>query len=214
MLLIGQYDSPFVRRVAFALRHYGIAFEHRSHSVFRDADLIAEYNPLRKVPTLVLDDGTVLAESTVCLEILDGRVAEARGADSPDLLLPRSGSLRESGLRVCGFVVSALDKAVSLVYERELRKVEDPNWTARCRTQLRGTLAMLERERAPQTSPYWLGERPSHADIVVACAMTFVGDALPGLLADEEFPALRALRERCEALPAFEGIFLPFILPT
>ena len=40
MFLIGQYDSPFVRRVAIAMRLYGIAFEHRPWSTFGDADKI------------------------------------------------------------------------------------------------------------------------------------------------------------------------------
>jgi len=53
MFLIGQYDSPFVRRVAIALRLYGLPFEHRPWSTFGDADKIAPYNPLRRVPTLV-----------------------------------------------------------------------------------------------------------------------------------------------------------------
>src|SRR5689334_4796165 len=55
MILIGQYDSPFVRRVAIALRIYGMAYEHRPWSVFGNADDIAVYNPLRRVPTLVAD---------------------------------------------------------------------------------------------------------------------------------------------------------------
>ena len=41
MILIGQYDSPFVRRVAIAMRLYGMPFEHRPWSVFGDADKIA-----------------------------------------------------------------------------------------------------------------------------------------------------------------------------
>ena len=55
MILIGQYDSPFVRRVAIALRLYGMAYEHRPWSTFGDAERIAPFNPLRRVPTLVLD---------------------------------------------------------------------------------------------------------------------------------------------------------------
>ncbi len=62
MFLIGQYDSPFVRRVAIALRLYGLAFEHKPWSTFGDAETIAPYNPLRRVPTLVLDDGEALIE--------------------------------------------------------------------------------------------------------------------------------------------------------
>jgi glutathione S-transferase len=75
MLLIGQYDSPYVRRVGIALKLYGIPFQHEAYAVFRDAEKIAAYNPLRKVPTLVLDDGTVLSETFVCLELIDERVA-------------------------------------------------------------------------------------------------------------------------------------------
>ena len=64
MFLIGQYDSPFVRRVAIALRLYGIAFEHRPWSTFGDAAKIAPYNPLLRVPTLVLwGDGDGIVSS-------------------------------------------------------------------------------------------------------------------------------------------------------
>ena len=62
MILIGQYDSPFVRRVAIAMRLYGMAFEHKPWSVFGDADKIAQYNPLMRVPTLVLNTGEALIE--------------------------------------------------------------------------------------------------------------------------------------------------------
>ena len=55
MILIGRYDSPFVRRVAIALRLYRIDYEHRPWSTFGDADRIAAFNPLRRVPTLVLE---------------------------------------------------------------------------------------------------------------------------------------------------------------
>src|SRR6186713_1272846 len=71
MILIGQYDSPFVRRVALALRFYGLPFEHRPWSTFDDADKLAPFNPLRRVPTLLLDGGEVLIESTAMLDYLD-----------------------------------------------------------------------------------------------------------------------------------------------
>ena len=71
MFLIGQYNSPFVRRTAIALRLYGLPFEHRPWSTFGDADKIAPYNPLRRVPTLVLDNGEALIESAAILDYLD-----------------------------------------------------------------------------------------------------------------------------------------------
>ncbi len=57
MILIGQYDSPFMRRVGIALVLYGMAFEHRPWSVFGDADRLRAGNPLMRVPVLVLEDG-------------------------------------------------------------------------------------------------------------------------------------------------------------
>jgi glutathione S-transferase len=74
MILIGQYDSPFVRRVGIALTLYDLPFEHRPWSTFGDADKIRPYNPLTRVPTLVLDDGEVLIESHSILDYLDSLV--------------------------------------------------------------------------------------------------------------------------------------------
>src|SRR2546423_11199557 len=67
MILIGQYDSPFTRRVAIALRLYGLAFEHRPWSTFGDADKIAPFNPLRRVPTLLVGGGGGLIARTAIL---------------------------------------------------------------------------------------------------------------------------------------------------
>ena len=78
MILIGQYDSPFVRRVAIALRLYDLPFEHRPWSTFGDGDRIAPFNPLRRVPTLVLDNGEALIESAAILDHLDQTVGPSR----------------------------------------------------------------------------------------------------------------------------------------
>ena len=72
MILIGQYDSPFVRRVAVALQIYGIVYDHVPWSTFGDGDQVARHNPLKRVPALVLDDGEVLIESGAILDYLDG----------------------------------------------------------------------------------------------------------------------------------------------
>src|SRR5436305_8102182 len=116
MILIGQYDSPFVRRVAIALRLYGIAFEHRPWSTFGVAEKIAPYNPLRRVPTLVLDSGEALIESAAILEYLDDLV----GPDKA--LIPARGEARRKQMRICALSIGLGDKAVSLLYERVLRK--------------------------------------------------------------------------------------------
>ena len=115
MILIGQYDSPFVRRVAITLKTYGLAYEHRPWSVWGDADKIAAHNPLRRVPTLLLPDGTALVETFAIIDALDELVPAERA------LLPRSGATRRDGLRIAALSSGLADKAVSLLYEPMFR---------------------------------------------------------------------------------------------
>ena len=115
MILIGQYDSPFVRRVGIAPTLHGLPFEHRAWSVWGNAEEIARFNPLRRVPVLVLDDGEVLLESGAILDGLDDLVGESRA------LLPRGGARRRDGLRVVSLATGLADKCVSLLYEEVLR---------------------------------------------------------------------------------------------
>ena len=110
-VLIGQYDSPYVRRVAIALQIYGIEYEQRPWSVMRDAAKIAQYNPLRRVPTLILPDGQILLESHLILDALDEEVSD------DVVLLPRRGPVRRRGLQICGLSLGLADKAVSLIYD-------------------------------------------------------------------------------------------------
>ena len=93
MILIGQYDSPFVRRVGITLRLYELPFDHKPWSVFGDFEKIRPYNPLLRVPTLVLGDGTALIDSASILDYLDGQVPEARA------LFPRQEPARHRALR-------------------------------------------------------------------------------------------------------------------
>jgi glutathione S-transferase len=206
MILIGQYDSPFVRRVAIALNLYGFAFEHRPWSTFGDADKIAPFNPLRRVPTLLLDSGEALIDSTAILDTLDEMV----GAEKA-MIAPR-GPDRRHALKICALATGLGDKAVSLVYERVLRKDQSKLWVERCEAQIGGVLEALETERAAISSPFWFGARISHADIAVGCVLRFTGEAHPGLFDRARYPALAAHAARCEALPSF-GAFVQKLSP-
>ncbi|HMK80945.1 MAG TPA: glutathione S-transferase family protein [Xanthobacteraceae bacterium] len=209
MILIGQYDSPFVRRVGIALTLYGMPFEHKPWSTFGDADKIRPYNPLTRVPTLVLDDGEVLIDSTVILDYLDGQVPAGKR------MFPVAEPARRRALKVATLGVHTAEKAVSLFYEKALhRQAPSEVWTSRCATQISGALAALEPDRAARQSAYWFGERIGHADIAVAAALRFIGDAHPGVVAMADFPALAAHAQRCEALPVFQAIQQKFIPPA
>src|SRR5262249_32597825 len=130
MILIGQYDSPFVRRVAIAMQLYQIDFEHRPWSTFGDADKIAPLNPLRRVPTLILDSGESLIESGAILDYLDEQVGPSR------VLIARNGDARRHALKICALATGLADKAVSLIYEHVLHQATSEQWVARCTTQI------------------------------------------------------------------------------
>ncbi|WP_375412694.1 glutathione S-transferase family protein [uncultured Bradyrhizobium sp.] len=207
MILIGQYDSPFVRRVAIALRLYGLDFEHRQWSTFGDADRIAPYNPLRRVPTLVLDDGEVLIESAAILDHLDETIGPSRA------MIAERGPRRREALKVCALATGLGDKAVSLVYERLLHREKSDVWMKRCETQIAGVLDALEADRAGRRFAFWFGDEIGHADIAVACVIRFMQEAHSGVFDAGRWPALAAHAGRCEALPPFQEIAQPFSAP-
>ncbi|HUB11693.1 MAG TPA: glutathione S-transferase family protein [Acetobacteraceae bacterium] len=207
MILIGQYDSPFVRRVAVALRLYAIGYEHRPWSTFGDGDKIAAFNPLRRVPTLVLDDGEALIESGAILDWLDEQ------AGPQHAMLPRSGVARRQALKLCALATGLGDKAVSLVYERVLHQQTSAVWQARCETQIGAVLDALQHDRATRTTPYWFGASIGHGDIAVACVLRFLFEAHAGLLDATRWPSLAAHAARCERMPEFQAVTQVFIPP-
>ena len=86
MKLIGMLDSPYVRRVAISAKRLGIALEHQSVSVFRHFEQFQQINPVVKAPTLILDDGVVLMDSTLILDYLEaasGQLAASSRHDTP-----------------------------------------------------------------------------------------------------------------------------------
>lgn len=208
MILIGQYDSPFVRRVGIALALYNIPFEHRPWSTFGDADHIRPYNPLTRVPTLILDDGDVLIDSHLILDHVDSLVEPAKR------MFPTAEPGRHRALKVAGLATGMAEKAVSLFYERRLHKEVSALWDDRCRAQIGGVLDVLEADRAARDTPFWFGESIGHADIAVAAALGHLNASHAGLIDMNGFPALKAQSEKLEALPVFREIYQPFIAPS
>jgi glutathione S-transferase len=207
MFLIGQYDSPFVRRVAIAMRLYGLKFDHKPWSTFGDAEKIAPYNPLRRVPTLVLDDGEALIDSTAIIDYLDELIGPEKA------MIASSGIERRRHLRMIALATGLGDKSVSLVYESALRQEKLALWVDRCEAQIKGALDALEQERVAAKGAYLFGERIGHSDIAVACVLRFTVEAHSHLFTREAYPALSAHSAMCEALPAFKEIVQPLSPP-
>jgi glutathione S-transferase len=196
MTLVGQYDSPFVRRVAVTLHLYGLPFRRNTISVFGDAKEMAKINPIVRIPSLVLEDGGVLIDSGAIIDYLDGIVGPQRS------LTPVSGPERQRVLQIMAYATGAIDKLGTIVYERHFHRPEQVNqdWVARCRSQLDAALAVLE--EIPK-EPYFMGEKLSQADVTTGVMIGYMK-----LERDEPFPSathpgLETLSKRLEALDAF-----------
>lgn len=205
-LLIGMLDSPFVRRVAIALELYGKTYENLPLRTVGDAARFAEYNPLRRAPTLRLPSGELLMDSHLILAHLDEQEPKER------VLLPESAPDRLRARQVIGVAAGLADKAVQGVYELSFHSPEAQSavWLERIRVQLEDAARWLE-QNAPESE--FLSERISHADIIVGTALRFAQDAHPRWSLTEERPLLRAWLERLEALPVFAKTYLPLELP-
>jgi glutathione S-transferase len=205
MILVGQYDSPYVRRVAISLRVLGFAYEHDTRSVFGDFEALRRINPLGRIPSLVLDGGEVLIDSAAILDWLDQTVGPDRA------LVPPAGADRRRALRLIALATGAIDKIGAAAYERIMRPaaLRWPEWIERCRTQGMGAIAVLGAEPWPEQA------RPDQAEISTACMIRYVRMADPELLPPGRYPALDALSERCEARPEFQATWpADYILPT
>jgi len=196
MILVGQYDSPYVRRVAIALHHYGIPFVRNPISVFGDADQMAAINPLVRIPSLILDDGEVLIDSVAILDHLDEVVGPGRA------LTPRSGDARRHVMQLTAVATGAIDKAGALVYERHFHAAGAINdaWLRRCRDQLRGGLAYLE----GRLDGAWLAlGRFTQADVTAAALIGYIKLRVSDVDVARAYPRLASLSARCEAMPEF-----------
>ncbi|MEM9146678.1 MAG: glutathione S-transferase family protein [Pseudomonadota bacterium] len=196
MILLGQTDSPFVRRVAVALHHYGRSFRREVRSVFADFDAVLEINPLGKVPALLLDGGVWLFESRAILEHLD---AEA----PPGLALtPADPGMRAAMLRVEAVAIGLTEKTYErgLEFSRRAEGRHDPAMVARFERQIGSALAWLERHIGAH---FAVGDRLSRADLALTCALTYLRAKLPALYGPDEQPRLENARQRMEAMPPF-----------
>ena len=198
MILVGQYDSPFVRRVAIALNHYGMPFERRILSVFQDFDEMLDINPLGKVPTLILPGGEHLYDSRAIIEYLEETVSTDRR------LTPNNEALRREMLCDEAVGVGLAEKIYerAIEFSRRSPGTQDPEWINRLERQIDTTLEWLE---GRLNSEWLVGGEMTRADLAVAVAATYLVEKLPKHFDEARFPRLEAHRKRCEGLPVFSS---------
>ena len=207
MWLIGNYLSPYVRRVAVSMYHLGLDFELDRVMIFQDPDKVRPHNPLARIPALILEDGTVLVESHAILDELDQMVGPERA------LIPHGGKARRDIMQLTALANACAEKAQWAFYETRFRPadiVHQP-WIDHNERQVMDGFGHLEglAEAAGKTG--WLGasDRLTQADITAAVSFTFANTVRPNLNLPDHTPHLAGFTARLEALDCFAKAPLP-----
>ena len=192
MKLIGSRNSPYVRKVRVLLAEKNLAFEFVEEDVWKADTRMGRYNPLIKVPALVLDDGESIYDSVVIAEYLD-TLPGTRFI--PAAAVERARVRRDEAL---GDGIADAGIAIFLERKREAAR-QDPAWIARQREKVEAGVAVVAKSVAAKADP---ARAMTLGDIACGCALFWLEFRLPELRWRED-PALRSWAENLEGRASF-----------
>ena len=172
MKLLGSVASPYTRKVRIVLAEKKIDCDFEVADVNPPENPVNALNPLGKVPTLLLDEGTALFDSRVIVEFLDSVSPISR-------LIPDDNRERVAVRRWEALADGSLDAGLLIRYESLRPKKEQSRaWTDKQTGKLKRGLAMIAAELADK--PWCHGDRYTLADIAVGCCLGWVEFRKPG----------------------------------
>lgn len=193
--LIASLTSPFARKVAIALAEKKYEYQLVEATPWGADNAMHAWNPLGKLPVLVLDDGTALYDSRVIVEYLDTMSPVSR-------LIPETGRQRIAVKRWEALADGISEAVLACVVEsrRPLRQ-QSSEWIARQQRKVAEGVAELARELADKT---WCnGEAYSLADIATGCTLGYLDLRQPEVPWRTNHANLARLAERLAKRPAF-----------
>ena len=188
MKLITALLSPFGRKVRVVLAEKKIDFELIEAKPGENDELIQTYNPLGKVPVLVLDDGRVIYDSSVIAEHLDylSPVCKLYPADQRPMISAKRTEALADG--IC-------DAAVAIVMEsRRPSKQQSSEAVARQHGKITRGLAALESQLNEKR--WFVGDAYSIADVSVICMLDYLDLRLPDIAWAQHYPVLQQYHQR------------------
>ena len=198
MKLFWSSRSPFVRKVMVFAHETGLADRiERTQTIVaptKPNPEVMALNPLNKLPTLILDNGSALYDSRVICEHLDSLHGGTR-------LLPTDPSARIEALRRQALGDGMMDFLLVWLSERGCpAPQQSPELIAACRTKLTTVLDALEREASSlATAPF------SIAHIAIGCALGYADFRFKDEAWRTGRPLLAAWAETIHARPSFQA---------
>ncbi|MBM3367812.1 MAG: glutathione S-transferase [Betaproteobacteria bacterium] len=172
MKLLGSGPSPYTRKVRIVLAEKKIDCDFETVDVNPSENPVNALNPLGKVPTLVLDDGSTLYDSRVIVEFLDSVSPISR-------VIPDENRDRVAVRRWEALADGTLDAGLLIRYESlRPKELQSADWTAKQTGKLERGLAQLSADLGDK--PWCHGDRYSLADIAVGSCLGWVSFRKPG----------------------------------
>ena len=193
MKLIGSRTSPYVRKIRVLLAEKQISYDFVEENVWSPGSGVANYNPLNKVPALVLDEGECLYDSQVIAEYVDS----LPGVNFiPAALQERVRVRRDEAL---GDGIADAGITIFLERKREAAR-QDPAWIARQADKVDAGVAALAQSLA--SKPTSGARRMTLGDIACGCALFWLEFRLPEFRWRDD-ARLRSWAENLESRASF-----------
>lgn len=202
MKLLGSLTCPFVRKVRVVMAEKKLDYELLLEDVWADDTIVQQYNPLGKIPCLIMDDYGSLFDSRVIVEYLDTLSPVSR-------LIPQSGRERATTKAWEAVADGLMDAAESIHVELTQRPTarQCSDWTNRQKNKILAALKHMEAELS-STQPYCTGNNLSLADLAVGCALGYLDLRFPDLDWRSECEKLAGLLTKLESRPSFQATTL------
>lgn len=195
MKLLGTLTSPYARKARVVLAEKKIDFDWIIDSPNDPNTSVTRYNPLARIPVLVLDDETALFDSPIIVEYLDSLAPNNK-------LFPQPSRERLEVKRWEALADGVLDAAVGCRLE-QIRPVGErsENWMKRERAVINAALDMMARELGEQA--WCMGTPFTFADIAVGCALGYLTFRFPDIDWRGNHPNLGKLHDKLMQRPSF-----------
>ena len=201
MKLIASLTSPYARKVRIVLAEKKIECDLIEESPWSAESCVQQYNPLGKVPVLVLDDGSTLFDSRVIVQYLDAVSPVSR-------LIPEAGRQRIAVKRWEALADGLCDAASAIVIERRRpAKQQSREWIDRQNGKVEAALKELASDLGERA---WCnGEAYSLADIATGCALGYLDLRHPDVDWRSAYTNLVRLAEKLARRPSFAETLPP-----
>ena len=171
MKLIGSLTSPFVRKVRIVFAEKKIEYEFEIDNPWKADSVTPKFNPLGKVPVLILDDGTALFDSRVIVAFLDSASPLSR-------LIPADLRERVAVRRREALADGVLDAGVAARLEGQREaKTRNASWIDRQMGKARSGLAAMDAELGDR--PWCAGNGYSLADVATGVCLGWLDFRFP-----------------------------------